>query len=66
MKLLSTIALCLVFNAEINQGWQGWVNSTWDLNTFHMGQWCETDTVPGLMPFIEPQLDEAGFFIRPE
>ena len=31
MKLLSTIALCLVFNAEINQGWQGWVNSTWDI-----------------------------------
>lgn len=44
----------------------GWVNSTWDLNTFHMGQWCETDTVPGLMPFIEPQLNEEGFFIRPE
>ena len=44
----------------------GWVNSTWDLNTFHMGQWCETDTVPGLMPFIEPQLDEEGFFIRLE
>jgi hypothetical protein len=20
-----------VFNAEINQGWQGWVNSTWDI-----------------------------------
>ena len=31
MRLLSTIALCLVFNAEINQGWQGWVNSTWDI-----------------------------------
>ena len=31
MKLLSTIALCLVFNAEINQGWQGWVNCTWDV-----------------------------------
>ena len=31
MRLLSTIALCLVFNAEINQGWQGWVNSTWDV-----------------------------------
>ena len=31
MKLLSTIVLCLVFNAEINQGWQGWVNSTWDI-----------------------------------
>ena len=33
MKLLSTIPLCLVFNAEINQGWQGWVNSTWDIVT---------------------------------
>ena len=33
MRLLSTIALCLVFNAEINQGWQGWVNSTWDIVT---------------------------------
>ena len=31
MRLLSTIALCLVFNTEINQGWQGWVNSTWDI-----------------------------------
>ena len=31
MRLISTIALCLVFNAEINQGWQGWVNSTWDI-----------------------------------
>ena len=31
MRLLSTIALCLVFNAEINQGWQGRVNSTWDV-----------------------------------
>ena len=31
MRLLSIIALCLVFNAEINQGWQGWVNSTWDV-----------------------------------
>ena len=31
MRLLSSIALCLVFNAEINQGWQGWVNSTWDI-----------------------------------
>ena len=31
MRLLSTIALCLVFNAEINQGRQGWVNSTWDI-----------------------------------
>ena len=31
MRLISIIALCLVFNAEINQGWQGWVNSTWDI-----------------------------------
>jgi len=31
MRLISTIALCLVFNAEVNQGWQGWVNSTWDV-----------------------------------
>lgn len=31
MRLLSIIALCLVFNAEVNQGWQGWVNSTWDV-----------------------------------
>ena len=42
----------------------GWVNSTWELSTFHNGQWCQTDTVPGLMPFIEPQLDEEGFYIR--
>ena len=33
MRLLSIIALCLVFNAEVNQGWQGWVNSTWDIVT---------------------------------
>ena len=31
MRLISIIAFCLVFNAEINQGWQGWVNSTWDI-----------------------------------
>ena len=42
----------------------GWVNSTWELSTFHNGQWCTTDIVPGLMPFIEPQLDEEGFYIR--
>ena len=42
----------------------GWVNSTWELSTFHNGQWCTTDTVPGLLPFIEPQLDEEGFYIR--
>jgi len=35
MRLISTIALCLVFNAEINQGWQGWVNSTWDVVGVH-------------------------------
>ena len=33
MRVLSIIALCLVFNAEVNQGWQGWVNSTWDIVT---------------------------------
>ena len=44
----------------------GWVNSTWELNTFYEGQWCPTDTVPGLPQFIEPQLDEEGYFIRPE
>ena len=33
MRLISIIAFCLVFNAEINQGWQGWVNSTWDVIT---------------------------------
>ena len=42
----------------------GWVNSTWELSIFHNGQWCKTDTVPGLMPFIEPQLDDKGFYIR--
>ena len=42
----------------------GWMNSTWELSTFHKGQWCKTDTVPGLVPFIEPQLDKEGFYIR--
>jgi len=35
MRLLSIIALCLMFNAEVNQGWQGWVNSTWDVVGVH-------------------------------
>ncbi len=63
-SLPAPIATDYLWNQVSDSG--GWVNSTWDLNTFHMGQWCETDTVPGLMPFIEPQLDEEGFFIRPE
>ena len=45
---------------------QGWVNATWDLNTFHNGRWCPSDTVPELHPFVEPELDEEGFYIRPE
>ena len=40
------------------------MNSTWELSTFHLGKWCDTDTVPGLAPFIEPELDEEGFYIR--
>jgi len=63
-SLPSPIATDYLWDQVSDSG--GWVNSTWDLNTFHMGQWCETDTVPSLMPFIEPQLDEEGFFIRPE
>lgn len=45
---------------------QGSLNATWDLNTFHYGRWCPTDTVPGLAPFIVPELNEEGFYIRPE
>lgn len=47
------------------EGEGGFVNSTWELSTFHLGKWCDTDTVPGLAPFIEPELDEEGFYIRP-
>lgn len=42
----------------------GFVNSTWELETFHSGTWCDTDTVPALDPFILPELDEEGFYIR--
>lgn len=42
----------------------GYLNSTWKLVTFHQGQWCDTDTVPSLHPFVEPELDEEGFYIR--
>lgn len=42
----------------------GYVNSTWELETYHMNRWCDTDTVPVLLPFVEPELDEEGFFIR--
>lgn len=42
----------------------GYVNSTWDLETFHLNRWCDTDTVPPLHIFVEPELDEEGFYIR--
>ena len=35
-------------------GGGGFVNSSWELNTFHLGRWFDTDTVPRLAPFIEP------------
>jgi len=31
MRILSILAMYLVFHAEVNQGWQGWVNCTWDV-----------------------------------
>jgi len=31
MRVLSILAMYLVFHAEVNQGWQGWVNCTWDV-----------------------------------
>ena len=43
----------------------GYVNKFWELDTFYQGQWCESDTVPALHEFIEPQLDEEGFYIKP-
>ena len=42
----------------------GYVNSTWELETFHLGTWCDTDTVPAIPPFVLPELDEEGFYIR--
>ena len=44
----------------------GYVNKFWELDTFYQGQWCESDTVPALHEFIEPQLDEEGFYIKPK
>jgi hypothetical protein len=43
----------------------GYVNKFWKLDTFYKGQWCDADTVPALHEFIEPQLDEEGFYIKP-
>jgi hypothetical protein len=42
----------------------GYVNSTWELSTFNSGRWCKTDTVPALSPFVLPELDEEGLYIR--
>ena len=44
----------------------GYVNKFWELDTFYQGQWSESDTVPALHEFIEPQLDEEGFYIKPK
>lgn len=43
----------------------GYVNKFWKLDTFYQGQWCDSGTVPALHEFIEPQLDEEGFYIKP-
>jgi hypothetical protein len=42
----------------------GYVNSTWELSTFNTGRWFETDSVPALDPFVLPELDEDGYYIR--
>ena len=63
-SLPAPIATIFEWSQVSNSG--GWVNSSWDLNTFLLGKWCATDTIPGLLPFLEPQLDEEGFYIRPE
>jgi hypothetical protein len=43
----------------------GYVNKFWKLDTFYQGQWCDSGTVPALHEFIEPQLDDEGFYIKP-
>ena len=43
----------------------GYVNKYWKLETFFKRKWCNSDSVPTLHDFIEPQLDEEGFYIKP-
>jgi hypothetical protein len=35
----------------------GYVNKHWKLKTFYERQWCDSDSVPTLLEFIEPELD---------
>ena len=35
----------------------GYVNKHWKLKTFYKRQWCDSDSVPTLLDFIEPELD---------
>ena len=43
----------------------GYVNKYWKLDTFYKRKWCNSDSVPTLHDFMEPQLDEDGFYIKP-
>jgi len=42
----------------------GYINKAWKLETFHLGQWCDSDTVPDLPEFVVPELDDEGFYIN--
>ncbi|PCJ80076.1 MAG: hypothetical protein COA49_09990 [Bacteroidetes bacterium] len=42
----------------------GYINKAWKLKTFHLGQWCDSDTVPMLPDFLVPELDDDGFYIN--
>ena len=64
---LSTLPAVIAtkFNWIQKYDFGGYVNSAWSLSTYHENIWCPSDSIPALLPFIIPELDEDGKYIKP-
>jgi len=49
--------IATVFDWVAVDQFSGYVNKHWKLKTFYKRQWCDSDSVPTLLDFIEPDLD---------
>ena len=50
--------IATVFDWVAVDQFSGYVNKYWTLKTFYQRQWCASDSVPTLLDFIEPELDD--------
>ncbi|MAU75878.1 MAG: hypothetical protein CL831_03275 [Crocinitomicaceae bacterium] len=49
--------IATVFDWVAVDQFSGYVNKHWKLKTFYQRQWCESENVPTLLDFIEPEKD---------